>query len=289
MNKVKSEKLNVAVRGFSQAARQAELCLRLTVYTVRGRGEIEMSKRPLVSVVMPAYNTEKYIGEAIQSVIHQTMENWDMFIIDDGSTDATASIADGFAQKDPRIHVFRNDTNIGAAATRNRGLEMCTGKYVALLDSDDIWLPQKLETQLALAEKTGAELIYCSYSLLKPEKEKDFLVPACADFELTLYKSVVSCSTALLSSDLAQKYRFDGSVHHEDLAFWLRVMQDGYKAYGCPEVLAKYRVTSHSRSSQKLKSARNRWKIYRQYLYLPLLKSCKVFAQYVVSAVTKYV
>lgn len=247
-----------------------------------------MGKEPLVSVVMPAYNTEKYIGEAIQSVIDQTVEDWEMFIIDDCSTDSTASIAQEYSEADPRIHLFRNTSNVGAAETRNRGLEMCAGKYVALLDSDDIWLPQKLACQLRLAEKTGAELLYCAYSILGKEREKDFLVPAETDFENTLHKSVVSCSTALLSSDLAAKYRFNGSVYHEDLAFWLRIMQDGYKAYGCPEVLAKYRVTSHSRSSQKWKSARNRWRIYRQYLHLPLLKSCKVFVQYVFSAVVKY-
>lgn len=92
-----------------------------------------MNKRPLVSVVMPAYNTEKCMGEAIQSMIHQTMENWEIFIIDDSSTDAAASIANGFALKDPWIHFFRNASNLGAAATKNRGLAMCAGEYVALL------------------------------------------------------------------------------------------------------------------------------------------------------------
>lgn len=247
-----------------------------------------MDKRPLVSVIMPAYNTEKYIGEAIQSVIDQTVEDWEMLIIDDCSTDSTVSVAEGYSVKDSRVHLFRNNSNVGAAAARNRGLEMCTGKYVAFLDSDDVWLPQKLEFQLRLAEKTRAELIYCAYAILEKEREKDFLVPTQADFELTLYKSVVSCSTALLSSNLAKKYRFDGSVYHEDFAFWLHIMRDGYKAYGCPEVLAKYRVTSHSRSAQKWKSAHNRWRIYRQYLHLPLLKSCKVFTLYVISATIKY-
>lgn len=118
-------------------------------------------KQPLVSVIMPAYNAEKYIGEAIASVCAQTYKNWNLLILDDGSADRTVEIAESYAQQDARIQVLCNPQNMGVARTRNRGFDLAQGEWIALLDSDDRWRAQKLEKQLAVAEEFG-----CGYCLL---------------------------------------------------------------------------------------------------------------------------
>lgn len=121
--------------------------------------------RPLVSVIMPAYNAEKYIAEAISSVLSQSYTNWQLLILDDCSTDHTAEIAEYFEKADTRIRVLRNPRNMGVAKTRNRGIDMAKGEWVALLDSDDRWHDDKLEKQLVVADSSDADIIYCSYAL----------------------------------------------------------------------------------------------------------------------------
>ena len=121
---------------------------------------------PLVSVIIPAYNAEPFLRETIESVLSQTVSDWQMLVIDDGSSDNTQKIVTEFAQKDPRIQLVVNESNMGVAKTRNRGMELCRGKYVALLDSDDYWKPQLLEKMIARAEETGADIIYCSYEMV---------------------------------------------------------------------------------------------------------------------------
>ena len=123
-------------------------------------------KQPLVSVIMPAYNAEKYIGEAIASVCAQTYKNWNLLILDDGSADRTVEIAESYAQQDARIQVLCNPQNMGVARTRNRGFDLAQGEWIALLDSDDRWRAQKLEKQLAVARSSDADIVYCSYAMI---------------------------------------------------------------------------------------------------------------------------
>ncbi|MDD7280683.1 MAG: glycosyltransferase family 2 protein [Erysipelotrichaceae bacterium] len=243
---------------------------------------------PLVSIIMPTYNCEKYVEEAIQSVINQTMEDWELIVIDDASSDDTYSIIKEF--NDSRIHIYKNEENLGVAKTRNKGMDLSKGKYIAFLDSDDIWLETKLEKQLELAKETNADLIYCSYMILYQDgSEKPFIVPHSADFNYMLACSVASCSTSLLTRKLADEYRFETNLYHEDLALWLKIVFDGYQARGCTEILAKYRMVPNSRSSQKLKSALNRWKVFRNYFHLSAWKSTYYFMKYAFLGLKKYV
>ena len=119
---------------------------------------------PLVSIIMPAFNGEPYIGAAIRSVLAQSYARWELLILDDGSADRTAEIAEAFEKSDPRIRLFRNPKNLGAAQTRNRGFALAQGEWIALLDCDDIWHTDKLEKQLALASR--GDILYCSYALI---------------------------------------------------------------------------------------------------------------------------
>ena len=113
----------------------------------------EQNLNPLVSVVMPAYNAERFIAKAIESVLNQTIQDFELIVVDDCSKDATASIAEEYSVRDSRVKLLKNEQNLRVAGTRNRALEVCRGEYVALLDSDDIWYPDTLEKQIALAKK----------------------------------------------------------------------------------------------------------------------------------------
>lgn len=261
-----------------------------------GCGEMMRENRnkdntPLVSVVMPAYNMERYIEEAIRSVMNQTYPCWEMIVVDDGSSDATREIVESLAKEDSRIQLFCNSENCGAAVSRNRAFGMCKGSYVALLDSDDLWHPEKLERQVNLAQETGADIVYCSYGIIDEHGNKaceDFIVPEFTTFESFLTRSVISCSTALLSNRITQKCRFETDFYHEDLVFWFRLLKEGYSARGLRTVLAQYRVMAGTRASNKVKSAMFRWHIYRKYLGMSAVKSAKLLLRYAVLGFQKY-
>ena len=251
----------------------------------------QQSHSPLVSVVMPSYNAAAYIEEAIRSVQSQTVQDWELLIIDDRSDDGTLKIIDKLAAEDQRIRLVVNEKNLGAARTRNKGLDLCRGKYIALLDSDDIWYPEKLEKQLTLAEQTGGDIIYCSYAIINQmgtPRCDDFIVPPEADLELMLVKSVISCSTAVLRRSTLADNRFPVDFYHEDYAYWLDLLQKGLKAVGTPDVLAAYRVSDHSRASNKLASAVRRWRIYRKFLKYPFWRSLGYLRKYAFAGLVKY-
>ena len=129
-------------------------------------------KRPKVSVVMPLYNAEAYIEQAICSVKAQSMEDWELIVIDDGSSDASLEIAQAFAAEDSRIQVLRNKQNMGVSRTRNRGIALSRGEYIALLDSDDVWYPEKLRCQLARMAEEKADFCYSSYAIIGADGRK---------------------------------------------------------------------------------------------------------------------
>lgn len=246
---------------------------------------------PVVTIIMPAYNQERFIEKAIRSVQEQTFADWALLVLDDGSVDGTCAIVERLAAEDERIELIRNEKNMGVARTRNCGLELSRGQYVAFLDSDDIWLPDKLEKQLSLAKETGADIIYCSYGIIDDKGKKsrrDYIVPESIDLNGLLKENVIGCSTVLLSERIAGKYRFETEFYHEDYVLWLRLLQDGYVAAGCRESLVKWRLSENSRSFNKRKSAQNRWRIYREAMRLSLWQSLWLFAHYAMASLRKY-
>ena len=248
-------------------------------------------KQPLVSVIMPAYNAEKYIEKAIMSVVNQTYTNWELIVIDDGSKDSTSEIVEKLVKKDERIAFFANEKNMGVARTRNRGFDLAKGEYVALLDSDDIWLEEKLEKQLALFSETDADIVYTSYGIIDVEDKKykeDYLVPSQTDFEKMLGENHIGCSTVVLKKNVTEKYRFNENFYHEDYVLWMQLLKDGHKAYGLTEVLVQYRFYPGSRAANKIKSAQKRWIIYREYLDLPFVKSVVCLVNYMLAGIKKY-
>lgn len=246
---------------------------------------------PRVSVVMPVYNGERYVESAIRSVMAQTFRDWELIVVDDGSADGTWTIVQALAAEDRRIRPVRNSENRGAAGARNRGLELCRGEFVALLDGDDLWRPEKLARQLSLAERTGADIVYCSYGIIGPDGRsccRDHIVPETTDFRKTLTESAVSCSTALLRRRVAERSRFPEGYIHEDLALWLELLGNGCTAAGVPEVLADYRLAERGRSANKLRAAWGRWEIYRKMLGFPLHKRIGLMWRYGIAGLRKY-
>ena len=247
--------------------------------------------KPIVSVIMPAYNAQRYLAQAIRSLQAQTFTQWELIVVDDCSGDDTAQIVSQLAQADPRIRLYRNEQNLGAAKSRNRGLELQEGEFVAFLDSDDVWRPKKLELQVDYMRQTNADLTYTAYAILDAQGRKafqDYLVPPEVDFDGLLKQNVIGCSTAMLRGEVAKKYRFSEEFYHEDYVLWLEMLRDGCTAAGLREVLVEYRFHEQSKAGNKTKAAAMRWQIYRDYLGLSLPKSIWYFAHYGLSGLRKY-
>ena len=246
---------------------------------------------PFVSVIIPAYNCEPFIEAAVRSVMEQTHRSWELLVIDDGSTDATCEIIRRLAEEDARIRFLRNPVNIGVAGTRNRGLDESRGEYVAFLDGDDVWHPDKLEKQLQAMRAEDADVSYTSYAVVDrggTPCKRPYMVPDHTSFASMLKENVMGCSTVMLSRRVADSYRFIKDFYHEDYCLWLSILRDGYKAVGCRGVLVSWRLIADSRSFNKRNSARKRWKIYREYLGYSAVKSARLFLSYTIKGVKKY-
>ena len=248
-------------------------------------------ERELISVIMPAYNSEKYILKAIHSVMNQTYSDWELIVIDDGSVDSTVDIVREISANEPRIQLYINQSNMGVSKTRNRGFDLAQGKYIALLDSDDIWHTDKLEKQLALLKEKKADVVYSSYCMVSediPDKQKKYIVPVQISYSDMLCENFVGCSTVLMRSEIAKMYCFDSAFFHEDYVLWLNLLKNGCSFVGCTEILVDYTVVSNSRSHNKIKAAKNRWIIYRKSQKLSLYKSAAAFFSYMFNGIKKY-
>lgn len=246
---------------------------------------------PLVSVIMPAYNAEKYIEQAIRSVQKQTVRSWELIVVDDRSTDKTAEQIRRLAAEDMRIIPVYSETNHGAAESRNIALRQCRGEFVALLDADDVWHPQKLERELERARETDADLVYSSYAMIDEQGTRcfsDFIVEESTDLQSMLNCNTIGCSTVLMKAKVLEKRPFVTDFYHEDYIMWLSLLQAGCTAVGVRDILVDYRVARGSRSFNKLKSAKNRWRVYRDYLKLPLIPSVKAMVGYAINGLKKY-
>lgn len=252
-----------------------------------------MMGNPTVSIVMPLYNAEEYIAEAVESVLAQSFEDWELIIVDDCSTDSSRALAEGFARNDLRISVYVNERNSGAAATRTAGLRYVTGRYLAFLDADDAWLPGKLTAQLAFMEGGSCPMSFTSYETVESDGSFRNIVrvPSRLDYEAFL-KNTVTCShtvmfdlsTVPISLLRAPDYDFDFS---EDLAVWLQVVKTGVEARGLDAVLAKNRKHAVSRSANKLRAVRRTWTTYRKVENLSIAHSAYCLAFQLFYAVRK--
>lgn len=246
---------------------------------------------PECSVVIPVYNRERYIERTIRSVLDQTYPSFEIIAVDDGSTDQSLAILEALAQGDPRILVIQNEKNQGVAETRNRGIQLARGRCIALLDSDDLWLKDKLSRQMALMQEKSARLVYCEYGFLDragKDLGERFAVPTEVRFNQLLKRNVISCSTVLGDRQLFLDHPFNKKYYHEDLVAWVDMLKECNVAYGVQEELAKLTIASTGKSADKLLCARERWRIYREHLNMNWWHAGYYFVHYALNSVVKY-
>ncbi len=245
--------------------------------------------KTLVSIIMPAYNSENTLNEAVESVIKQTYHNWELLIVVDAATDLTENIAKSWAKKDARVKVFVSSRNQGVAKSRNIGLEKAKGKYLAFLDSDDRWLPEKLKQQTKFMEETNAFVSYGAYRRFSEHHLLNVVnPPAQVSYRRLLMGNVIGNLTGMVSRELVKDLKFL-SQGHEDYIFWLQAVRRAQFAYLVPSdgPIAEYRVQKKSLSAKKTRNLSWQWRIYRSNLGLSFLHSCFFMICYIFSALRK--
>ncbi len=247
---------------------------------------------PGISVVMPAYNAEKTLAAAVQSVLAQTYADFELLIVDDCSTDGTAALAEQLARRDSRIRILRNERNSGVSVSRNFGVAQAKYPWIALLDSDDQWTPEKLERQLRVLEtQEDAGLIFTGVSYIdEAGRHSDFVfhVPRHVTFRELLRQNVISCSSVLVKRELLECWpMYPDQNIHEDYAAWLQILKEIPCAVGVDEPLLIYRVSSGSKSGNKLRSAGMQWRTYR-YVGVGVVRSACCFAAYTLRGLRKH-
>lgn len=238
---------------------------------------------PLVSVIMPSFNAERFIAEAIDSVISQTVEDWELIIVDDASTDATAAIAAAYQRRDPRIRLIAQTTNQGAASARNRGLDDARGKLIAFIDSDDIWYPEKTAKQVAALERRQADIAYTAYERVRDRGLRNAIVsvPDKIEYHTLLHNCIIGCSTSLVRRATCGAVRMPLLKRRHDHGYWLELLRDGSRtAIGLNEILVTYRLHRGSLSANKVVAAAYSWKLLRSVERFPVGKSLWFFGRY---------
>lgn len=246
--------------------------------------------KPLVSIITPSYNSTKFIPATIESVLAQTYQNWEMLIVDDCSKDESRKVIREYTVKDDRIKLIELTENSGAAVARNTAIKAAKGKYVAFLDSDDLWVPTKLEKQIEFMEINDYAFTYSKYQLMDVDGnilDKVIDVPRNIDYNGLLSNTIIGCLTAVVNVEKTGPIEMPNIRTRQDLATWLSILKRGHKAHGYQEVLAYYRLVPGSISSNKLKAAKQNWKVYREVEKLGLFRSVFVFLGYAWTSVKK--
>lgn len=226
----------------------------------------------LVSIITPCYNGNRFISETIDSVLSQTYSNWEMLVVDDGSTDNSAEIVESYSKKDGRIRLIRQ-ANGGSANARNHGIREAHGQYIALLDSDDLWKPGFLSAQIAFMKEKNARCVYSSYERID-EDSKECLSPLICKkkvcYEDMLVRNYIGCLTGLYDCSVSGKIMLHEELKslRDDYAYWLDVVKVCGIAYGNQNILASYRVLQNSTTGKKKKLIKAQYNFYRQYLKL---------------------
>ena len=235
-----------------------------------------MQKRPLISIISPAFNSERFIEETIQSVLKQSYNNWELIIIDDASSDKTLEIIDKLAKKEKRIKPISLAQNGGAGIARNTGVKLAKGQYITFLDADDLWKPHKLETQLKFMQEKNNAICFSSYELINEEgKPLPYYIEALPKLTLSklLKANYIGNLTGMYKVSELGKIKFSTLRKRQDWAMWLMAIKKAEYAFGIKESLAYYRVRENSISSNKIKMLSYNYKVYKQFLGFSTLKS----------------
>ncbi len=241
-----------------------------------------------VSIITPMYNAETTIIKTIESVVAQTYPKWELIIINDLSTDRSVEKVLLYLGKDDRVKLLHMPKNSGVAATRNFGIQNSKGRYMAFLDSDDWWMPEKLELQVKFIRAEKAGLVYSSYCRVDGHtgENKYVSVPEKLTYSQLLKGNQIACLTVMVDREETGNFQME-KIRHEDYAAWLSLARNGIVMRGLNKPLAFYRVMGNSLSGNKLKSAIWTWNIYRNHEKLSVFQSIKCFIHYILQGIQK--
>lgn len=245
----------------------------------------------IVSIITPCHNSASTIEKTLKSVINQTYNNWEMLVIDDYSTDKTAEIIKKYSSKDNRIKYFKTVASSGSPSLpRNIGIDKAQGKYIAFLDADDVWFPNKLQKEVDFLEKNEYDLAYSYYEKMDWEgnrSERIIRTREKTTYDDLLKSNSIPCLTSIIRKDIIGDTRFK-QIPQEDFCFWLDILKKGYTAYNLCEVTALYREAKTSRSANKLDMFKGYWNVIRNHQHISLIPACYYMLTYTILGVAKY-
>lgn len=241
-----------------------------------------------VSIIMPAYNCERFIRRAIASIQSQTYKDWELLITNDCSSDSTVDIITSIMAEDDRIKLFHNPKQSGAAASRNRSVKNASGKYIAFLDSDDVWVSEKLKKQIAFMEKNNYYFTCTSYDKIDENDNKlGITIPSISvDYE-GLLRRCPGNSTVIYNSKKLGKFLVPLIKKRNDYLMWMQVIKKAKRITGLDEVLSSHRIVSNSISSKKITLVKYHWIVYRKYEKLSVVKSAYLCLFWIAKTVFK--
>ena len=235
-------------------------------------------KEELVSIIVPVYNAEKYIEFTINSVIEQSYNNWELLLIDDCSVDNSKSIIENYSKKDVRIKYYKQKKNSGPAVARNRGIDLAKGRYVCFIDADDLWEKDKIKRQLEFMKIKECAFCYHSYVFANEEgipTEKKVIAKEKLTYKDALKNNIISTITVMFDLKKIDKelIKMPNLKYVEDTATWWKILRNGYVAYGIGDLFSISRRIPNSTSSNKLKTQKYLWNLYRKEEKLSILSS----------------
>lgn len=223
----------------------------------------------LISIIVPVYNAEKFILDTIKNVQSQSYKNWELLLIDDVSSDRSQELIMKCAKDDKRIKYFKQEKNSGPALARNRGIDFASGNYICFIDADDLWDKDKLEKQILFMKKNKCAFSYHSYEFADENcipSGKKVIAKDILKYKQALKNNIISTITVMFDISIINKelIKMPNLKYVEDTATWWKIMRNGFNAYGIPNVYAYYRRTHNTNSSNKFKTQKYLWNLYRK-------------------------
>lgn len=244
-------------------------------------------RAPLVSIITPVYNAARWLPETLSTVSAQTFTDWEHILVDDGSSDNSRAICEAASRADSRFRLISKAHRAGPSAARNAGIDAARGRFLAFLDADDLWHPEKLSRALEWIAKYHYPFVYHDYRHMSADGThvgELIVAPETLDLHtLHTRRGHGGCMSIVIDREQAPGFRFPlhNKYLHEDLCAWLSLVQGGHVGHRLPGDLGRYRISSHSRSANRIMGAVHTWKIYREKSKLPLLRASFWWVQYV--------
>lgn len=226
-------------------------------------------KRKLVSIIIPVYNAEKYIEDTINSILNQTYNDWELILIDDCSVDNSKKKINKYLKKDMRIRYYCQENNGGPALARNRGIDIANGEYICFIDADDLWVNNKLEKQISFMKEKQCAFSYHSYEFADENcvpNGKKVIAKSKLTYIQALKNNIISTITVMFDMKKIDKelIKMPNFKYVEDTATWWKILRRGYIAYGIPDLFSYYRRIPNSNSSNKFRTQKPLWYLYRR-------------------------